>query len=101
MRLSELHMHAGWHGVVLVRRAVVETTSDVVALARGTTAMIMQVHCRRCGDDITDMAHSWCMGPRAGHYCFGCEPFGEVVHTVEPSTEELGHTTLDPMANAN
>lgn len=43
-------------------------------------------NCLHCGNYIEqETAHSWCLGPRAGHYCFGCEPPGhECVMVAEP-----------------
>lgn len=43
-----------------------------------------RTYCRRCGDEILSwQSHSYAIGPRAGHYCFGCEPDGVQITTIE------------------
>jgi hypothetical protein len=39
--------------------------------------------CRDCGAWLEEgQPHSYALGPRAGHYCFGCEPAGVPVTTI-------------------
>ncbi len=41
--------------------------------------------CEHCGRYIKYDPHSWCLGPQAGHYCWGCEPPGhEAMMVCEP-----------------
>ena len=46
----------------------------------------LRVYCRRCGEDLTEIDHDYCIGPRAGHYCYGCEPHGETMTAAHART---------------
>lgn len=45
--------------------------------------------CRRCGwFHEPDSPHSYCIGPQAGHYCFGCEPQGVMCTRVNDESDD-------------
>lgn len=56
--------------------------------------------CRRCGYFLDpETPHSWVLGPQAGHYCFGCEPWGHFCKTVNES--EAGRAALSRKDNSD